>query len=63
MPPAMALTIITVRLFIRKPMYTRQITGRKPMQVSRFATVSYTHLDVYKRQVEGRMSRKMPSPR
>ena len=37
MPPAMALTIITVRLFIRKPMYTRQITGRKPMQVSRFA--------------------------
>ena len=31
--------LITVRLFIRKPMYTRQITGRKPMQVSWWAAI------------------------
>ena len=37
MPPTMALSTMTVRLFIRKPTYTRQITGRKPRQVSRFA--------------------------
>ena len=37
MPPATALMSMTGRLFARKPMYTRQITGAKPRQVSRFA--------------------------
>ena len=37
MPPTAALSTMTGRLFIRKPMYTRQMTGRKPRQVSRFA--------------------------
>jgi len=37
MPPTAALRTMTGRLFIRKPMYTRQMTGRKPRQVSRLA--------------------------
>jgi hypothetical protein len=36
-PPTAALPSITGRLFCKKPMYTRQMTGANPMQVSRFA--------------------------
>ena len=37
MPPTAALATITSRLFIKKPMYTKQITGAKPRQAKRLA--------------------------